>query len=656
MPMKRISLAAILATAFAAPLPAQADLAAGVAALQEEQYDKALAELKPLATAGDVEAQFRMGQMFENGWSVRASYQEALVWYRRAADRGHVEATIRIGDFHQHGFGIPRSRREAYGWYLKAAEKGHPGAMALVGRWNLEGIAKWPDFLAAKTWLNKAAAAGDAGAQELIDTLASKNHPILDIPGTATPTEEAAQRVLAEMQNLLEPMLQAPSGSTRLKLSQPATVTPAGSGQLVTLPLVELLSNSGTWRLGVVQVLFTPEGDDYAVELRLPSLSRLLAVDGHERGSLRIDGRKITGLWSTALHTLTDYTADLTGIRYQSSEGLPWVMTVKGVTARRTYTPLGDGRYDIAELAESTDLRTEGGIGADRRVMTLAGAAYTVRYGGLDVPALAQVATQFGIDWRTRVLIAGAAPGELPESVPQVVGSIELGLKVSDMVTLDGDGQQVGTLAGAELSVSGSDLDKAQSGMKIHYGHDGMTGSGETALLPSHAEVDLSAHRIPVGAVMAASLGWWRSTAKPQRATPSGALMVSTALPMAGGTLPDVDKIGDALRAANSELRIDKVVLTGQGYNVALSGAVTSGPTAKLEVAVKGLDALIGSEPPPALAPGEEPTPTWNPLELLTRVKAMAVDDRDTKTFHIAIQPDGKVSVNGKDASKVLGQ
>lgn len=658
MSMNRISLAAVLAATLAASLPARADLAAGLGALQEAQYDTAMTELRPLAEAGDVEAQFRLGAMIENGWGIRASYQQALTWYRRAADRGHVDAMVRTAEFNEHGLGIPRSRRDAYDWYLKAAEKGHPGSMARVGRWNLEGIAKRPNFLLAKTWLNKAAAAGNPEAQGLIETLASKNFPIIEVPGTAQPTEEAAQRVLAEIQNLLEPMLQAPSGSTRLKLAQPATITPSGDGQLVTLPLVELVSSTGSWRLGMVQVMFAPDGEDYHVELRLPALSRQVAADGHERGRLRIDGRKITGTWSSALHTLTDYSAELTGARYVSAEGLPWVMTVQSVIAKRTYTPLGDGRYDIAELAEATGIRAEGGVGLERRVITVGGAAYTVRYGGLDVPALAQVARQFGIDWRTRVLIAGASSGDVPESVPQLLGSVELGLKLHDMVTEDGEGERLGALAGAELNLATRDLDKARSGLTIHYVHNGMTGSGESALLPASADVTLSAHNVPVGEMIAAGLGWWRGVATPHLRG-SAAVMASTALPVAVpavADLPDGTALANMLRSANSEFRIDKAVLAGDGYSVTVSGQVDAAPTVRLDLAVKGLDTLTGSEPPPVVAADEGPVPTLDPLQLLTRVKALAVDEHESKVFRVIVNPDGKVSVNGKDATKMLGQ
>lgn len=647
MPMKRLSLAAVFALAVTAPPPAWADLAGALALLQEAQYDKALAELKPLAEGGDGEAQFHMGEMFENGWGVQASYQQALDWYRRAADRGHVEAMLRVADFNRDGMGGPRSRREAYDWYLKAAQKGQPHAMALVGRWNLEGTAKRPDFLTAKLWLNKAVAAGDAEAQGIVDTLASKNFPILDIPGTTEPTEEAAQRVLAEVKNLLEPMEQAPPGSTRLKLGQPATIIKEGDGQLVTLPMVELTTSAGSFRLGTIQMLFNAIGDDYTVELRLPSLSRQMAPDGHERGHMKIDGRKISGVWSSSLHTLTDYTAELTGLKYVSSEGMPWTMTIHSITAKRSYTPLGEGRFDVADTAEATGLRTEGGTAPEQRVMTLASAAYDVRYTGLDVQALAQVAQQFGIDWRTRVLMAGVSGRDLPESVPPLLGAVELSLKASDMVAKDGSGEPVGALGHAELTLSASDLDKPQSTLALHYAHDGMAGSGETVLLPKSAEITLSGRHVPFGTILSAGLSWWRGTPKPGRK------------PMPGVTpfaLPDLTKVSEPLLSAKSELRIDKARLTGEGYSVTLSGTLTPEPAGKLEMAIKGLDTLTGTEPPPILAPGEEAPPTWNPLELLTRVKTSAADDHGSKIFRVTLSPDSKITVNGKDVTKLLGR
>lgn len=668
MSMKRISLAATLAAALVAPCPAFADLAGAKIALENAEYDKAYGEIKPLAEGGDVEAQFEMGRIVENGWGTPASYQKALAWYRRAADRGHVAATVRVAEYYMNGYGIPRSRREAYDWYALAAQRGDVPSMTLVGRWNLEGIAKRPNFLAAKSWLNKAAAAGDAEAQAIVDDLASKNYPILEIPGTAEPTEEAAKRVLSEVKDLLDPMMQAQGGSAKVKLGMPATVTPAEGGHMVTLPLVEWTGDQGTWRLGTVQVVFTPAGADYAVELRLPSQSRLVSKDGNELGRLAIESRKLTGTWSTGLHTLTDYAAEFGKLRYTSIAGRPWEMTIEKLTASRSYTALGDGRYDVGELAEATNIRTEGGTAGGKDVMTLAAAAYTVRYAGLDVPALDSAAQQFGMDWRTGATVRRLAPRDLPESVAPMLRQVEVGLKLRDLVAEEADGERT-TLAGSELTLIGDQLEEALSSLKVRYSHDGLAASGGSSLLPRQAAIEMSGHRLPAGEMASSLLRWWRGQAMAlagARVRPGRRGQMTVNFPTAAdGMLPGMEPLAAAVRKANSELRIDKVVLTGDDYSVRLSGSFTpaaeGGAAGKVDIAVAGLDRLTAGQEPEKPADGEEIKPTIDPLELLARVKGMAVNEKDgsgadVKVFHVAIQPTGKILINGKDASKPLGR
>ena len=58
-------------------LPAFADLAAGQQALKIGDYAKALSEFMPLATAGDVIAQFNLGAMYDAGQGVPQDYAEA---------------------------------------------------------------------------------------------------------------------------------------------------------------------------------------------------------------------------------------------------------------------------------------------------------------------------------------------------------------------------------------------------------------------------------------------------------------------------------------------------------------------------------------------------------------------------------------------------
>src|SRR3546814_13505721 len=72
--MRSIRIAALLALPLAAatlaPAPALADVKSGVEAWQRGDYQAAVAEWRPLAIAGDADAQFNLGQAYKLGRGV----------------------------------------------------------------------------------------------------------------------------------------------------------------------------------------------------------------------------------------------------------------------------------------------------------------------------------------------------------------------------------------------------------------------------------------------------------------------------------------------------------------------------------------------------------------------------------------------------------
>jgi len=73
-----------------------AELAAGLAAYERQDYNAALGPLMQLAEAGDSDAQFILGRMFGRGEGVLQDYVEAHKWYNLAASRGQrLAATAR---------------------------------------------------------------------------------------------------------------------------------------------------------------------------------------------------------------------------------------------------------------------------------------------------------------------------------------------------------------------------------------------------------------------------------------------------------------------------------------------------------------------------------------------------------------------------------
>ena len=73
------------------PLVAQ-DFQKGLAAAAAGDFVTALKEWKPLALAGDTNAQYNLGLMYNNGDGVPQDYKEAVKWYRLAAEQGYAKA------------------------------------------------------------------------------------------------------------------------------------------------------------------------------------------------------------------------------------------------------------------------------------------------------------------------------------------------------------------------------------------------------------------------------------------------------------------------------------------------------------------------------------------------------------------------------------
>ena len=169
-------------------------------ALREDPL-AALKTIRESATAGDIAAQFLLGQVYCEGRGVTLDAGEGLHWYRLAANSGLPAAMNMLGRCHELGVGteadpvlaavwyrkaanagldwgmynlanllatgrgLAPSRAEALAWYRKAADLGHAKSMNLVGRYLEEGWEVAADALAAREWYRRSAEAGDFRGQ-----------------------------------------------------------------------------------------------------------------------------------------------------------------------------------------------------------------------------------------------------------------------------------------------------------------------------------------------------------------------------------------------------------------------------------------------------------------------------------------------------------
>ncbi len=100
-----------------------------------ETENPILAAYTTHAGQGNVEAQFMLGIMYQNGQGVAADINQSVKWYCKAAEQGHADVQEMLGQMYREGWGVARDLAEAAKWFGKAAAQGNKNA-----RQALEGV------------------------------------------------------------------------------------------------------------------------------------------------------------------------------------------------------------------------------------------------------------------------------------------------------------------------------------------------------------------------------------------------------------------------------------------------------------------------------------------------------------------------------------
>lgn len=87
----------------------------------QANYQTSLKVWLPQAEAGDAEAMYYAGQIYEKGLGIAPDYKNAAAWYRQAADKGYGPAAVALGALYEQGQGVAKDDLEALNWYRKAA-------------------------------------------------------------------------------------------------------------------------------------------------------------------------------------------------------------------------------------------------------------------------------------------------------------------------------------------------------------------------------------------------------------------------------------------------------------------------------------------------------------------------------------------------------
>jgi hypothetical protein len=95
----------------------------GLATYKRGDYATALRLWRPLADAGDADAQLNFGFMYANGEGVPQDYSMAVSWFSKAAEQRHAGAQYNLGIMYEQGWGVPQDYIQAHVWFKLAASR-----------------------------------------------------------------------------------------------------------------------------------------------------------------------------------------------------------------------------------------------------------------------------------------------------------------------------------------------------------------------------------------------------------------------------------------------------------------------------------------------------------------------------------------------------
>jgi TPR repeat protein len=131
-------------------------LQSGISAFETKQFVRAYQLLYPLAEEGNVEAQYRLAIMAQNGLGMVVNEKEAERWMRAAAETGFDLAQHGLGFMYMQGECVKKDAAQAVHWFRLAAEQGLAGAQTTLGNMYEEGHGVEKDIEEAKRWYAKA--------------------------------------------------------------------------------------------------------------------------------------------------------------------------------------------------------------------------------------------------------------------------------------------------------------------------------------------------------------------------------------------------------------------------------------------------------------------------------------------------------------------
>lgn len=137
----------------------------------DADFEAAYELLSAPVEAGNSQAMYLMGWLYQNARGVEQDFARAFELYSNSAAKNNSDAMVGLGSLYQGGYGLEQDYGKAAEWYTSAAELGNATAMYSLGNLAVFGHGMDVDYALAREWFEKAAELGNGSAMNNLGSL-----------------------------------------------------------------------------------------------------------------------------------------------------------------------------------------------------------------------------------------------------------------------------------------------------------------------------------------------------------------------------------------------------------------------------------------------------------------------------------------------------
>ncbi len=140
----------------------------------ERSYENAAKYYRLAADQGHARAQQKLGYLYLYGWGVEKDYDEAVKYLQLSANQEDAEAQSNLAYMYSHGYGVPKSYEKALEYYQLSADQGYAWAQMCLGMMYEKGQGTEQSYEKAAEYYKLSADQGNSSAQEYLAILYEK--------------------------------------------------------------------------------------------------------------------------------------------------------------------------------------------------------------------------------------------------------------------------------------------------------------------------------------------------------------------------------------------------------------------------------------------------------------------------------------------------